>query len=314
MRLMCWDVDIVHRPDTELVDADYWSRLGVDIKFNPLFREYLEYTRQIRHSNPAPTDLPMSPENMPYYRGPRFQRTTSTGSDNADTLHIQSLLTDITTSTGWGHTHLSNVPLRFCETAPEVLTAMPSRTLLNSELALYARQATQYDWAVYSFSNGHFSSSIESHGLPFTICLACDTTEAGRSLFNEFAPNANVFSSGNDLLNHIRASGEQSIISGYFINSYCFRTSEITSSFWKLQLLIIAQLRLIRSLSVVVAIVIPNHDGRAVKSFAIGLEAAHWKVSKQSISYLNIGDSISDSCSVITAVHSSCAPNVIHLS
>ena len=41
------------------------------------------------------------------------------------------------------------------------------------------------------------------------------------------------------------------------------------------------QLRLIRSLSVVVAIVIPDHDGRAVKSFAKGLEAAHWKVSKQ---------------------------------
>ena len=37
MRLMCWDVDIVHRPDTELVDADYWSRLGVDIDFDPLF-------------------------------------------------------------------------------------------------------------------------------------------------------------------------------------------------------------------------------------------------------------------------------------
>ena len=25
MRLMCWDVDIVHRPDVELVDVDYWS-------------------------------------------------------------------------------------------------------------------------------------------------------------------------------------------------------------------------------------------------------------------------------------------------
>ena len=80
----------------------------------------------------------------------------------------------------------------------------------------------QFNWAIYSVSNGHFLSSIKSHGLPFTICLACDTTKAGRSLFNEFAPDANVFSSGNDLLNHIRASGEQSIISGYLINSYRF--------------------------------------------------------------------------------------------
>jgi hypothetical protein len=37
MHLMCWDVDIVHRPDTELIDADYWSRLGVDLDFDPLF-------------------------------------------------------------------------------------------------------------------------------------------------------------------------------------------------------------------------------------------------------------------------------------
>ena len=78
MRLMCWDVDIAHRPNSELVDADYWSWLGVDIEFDPLFHEYLEYTRQIRHSNPAPIDLPMHPENMPYYRGPHFQRTNST--------------------------------------------------------------------------------------------------------------------------------------------------------------------------------------------------------------------------------------------
>ena len=77
-----------------------------------------------------------------------------------------------------------------------------------------------YDWAVYSFSNRHFSSSIKSHGLPLSICLACDTSKSGRSLFNEFAPQATVLSSGKDLLNHIRALGHQSIISSYLINSW----------------------------------------------------------------------------------------------
>ncbi len=33
MRLMCWDVDIIHRPDSQLVDADYWSCLGANIDF-----------------------------------------------------------------------------------------------------------------------------------------------------------------------------------------------------------------------------------------------------------------------------------------
>jgi hypothetical protein len=41
MHLMCWDVDIIHKPDSQLVDASYWSHLGVDCDFNPLFHDYL---------------------------------------------------------------------------------------------------------------------------------------------------------------------------------------------------------------------------------------------------------------------------------
>ncbi len=47
MRLMCSDVDIVHWPDTELIDADYWSCLGVDLDFDPLFCEYLNLTHEL---------------------------------------------------------------------------------------------------------------------------------------------------------------------------------------------------------------------------------------------------------------------------
>jgi hypothetical protein len=158
---MCWDVDIVHNPDTELVNADYWSRLGVDLYFDPLFHEYLEFTPQLQKFHPAPTDLPMQPENMPYYHGPRFQKPT-TEMDTADTLHIQGLLTDIAMSTGWGHTYLSNIPGQVREMMPSVHAAPCSRTLLNLEVACYARQAMHFSWAVYSFLNGHFSSSIKS--------------------------------------------------------------------------------------------------------------------------------------------------------
>ena len=108
---------------------------------------------------------------------------------------------------------------------------------------------------------------MQSHNLPFQICLACDPYELGRSLFQEFAASVKVFNSGNDLLNHIRASGDTSVIHGYLINSYRFQTSEVTTSFWKLQLSIIAQLRLIRSLSIVVAIIVPDHDGRSISVF-----------------------------------------------
>jgi hypothetical protein len=111
-------------------------------------------------------------------------------------------------------------------------------------------------------------------------------------------------------LNHIRASGNTSVIHGYLINSYRFQTSEVTTSFWKLQLSIIAQLRLIRLLSIVVAVVIPDHDDRSISAFTRGLTAAHWNLSSREVSYQDIGDSIADSCTIIIAIHSSCASNV----
>jgi hypothetical protein len=62
-------------------------------------------------------------------------------------LHIQSLLMDITTSTGWGHTHLENVPAHIGNLA-WLVDPPQSRPLLNSELVLYTRQAMHYGWAV----------------------------------------------------------------------------------------------------------------------------------------------------------------------
>jgi hypothetical protein len=41
MQLMGWDVDIVYQNDHYMTDADYWSRLGTDLCFDPLFKTYL---------------------------------------------------------------------------------------------------------------------------------------------------------------------------------------------------------------------------------------------------------------------------------
>jgi hypothetical protein len=59
-----------------------------------------------------------------------------------------------------------------------------------------------------------------------------------------------------------------------------------------------------------VAIVIPDHDGRSVQTFIKGLKAAYWKVKSREVSYSDIGDSIVDSCTIITAIHSSSALTV----
>ena len=135
------------------------------------------------------------------------------------------------------------MPVRF-GTSPLRADSTPvtARTMYNSEFASYAFQMSQFSWAVYNFSNGHFVSSIQSLTLSFTIRVGCDTTQRGRSFFGEFAPEAQVFSTGNDFLNHIRSSGDRSILHGYLINTFWFRTTEITKTFWTLQLQIVAQL------------------------------------------------------------------------
>ena len=156
--------------------------------------------------------------------------------------------------------------------------------------------------------------TIQSQNLPFHISLACNTLEGGRSLFAEFAPRAQIFGSGNDLLHHIWASGETSVIHGYLINSYRFLESKVTSAFWKQQLAIIAQLHLICLLSLIIAVVIPDHDERSVKAFIQGLTTAHWKFSLRDTSYVKMSDSVVDSCTIITAVHSSAASTVEPLS
>jgi hypothetical protein len=66
MCLMGWDVDIVHRNDHCITDADYWSCLGTNLCFNPLFKTYLNLTRKLCLENPPPTSFPMKPKNMPY--------------------------------------------------------------------------------------------------------------------------------------------------------------------------------------------------------------------------------------------------------
>ena len=59
MQIMCWDVDLEHRTNEYLVDADYWSRLGKDLCFDPLLLEYVNQVIGLRKKYPAPEQLLM---------------------------------------------------------------------------------------------------------------------------------------------------------------------------------------------------------------------------------------------------------------
>ncbi len=86
--------------------------------------------------------------------------------------------------------------------------------------------------------------TISKHNLPFDILLACDPYAYGHALFDEFM-ECPILPRVAALLDHIRRSGDQSLIDGYLIHSHCYQTSEPTNKFWNLQASIVAQLQAI---------------------------------------------------------------------
>jgi hypothetical protein len=135
MRLMGWDVDIFHRTNDYLIDADYWSRLDSDLCYDPSFRIYLHLISDLHKDNPPPTSLPMKAEHMPYYRGPRnpvehCPAGTSTD-DFEDTIVdnvATTLITSIITQGDMGHTSICVHPVR---SGLFPSTSRPVRALYN---------------------------------------------------------------------------------------------------------------------------------------------------------------------------------------
>jgi hypothetical protein len=197
MRLMRWDVDIVRRNDHYIRDAHYWSRLGADLCFEPLFKTYLDLTCKLHLEKPPPTSFPMKPKNMPYYRGPRVIPASQHDQAPED-AHCQSIVSTVFVDNSHGLCHLSNVPVQFGDFGKAPPPA--SRPLLNDEFPCYAQQVLCFSWAVYSFQGGHFASTIQSQNLPFCVSIAWDPYEAGCSLFQEFTSCHHIFSSTNDML------------------------------------------------------------------------------------------------------------------
>ncbi len=190
------------------------------------------------------------------------------------------------------------------------MTLSSARSTNNDNIPCYVQQVLQFGWAVYSFHGGHFASTIQSWNLPFHVRLACDPYESGRSLFQEFTSCKQIFSSATDFLNHIRVSGDMSVIHGYLIHSNCYQSSKTNSKFWQLQTSIISQLPQVHSLSIIIAMVHPDNNGQSIKTFATNLKSNSWVVSSSDVSYPDLCDSIAGSCQYILGTHLSCAANV----
>jgi hypothetical protein len=217
MRFMCWDMDIEHRNDIFLMDADYWSRLVVDLCFDPLLKTYIKQVHSFRQRSPPPTALPPSPENMPYFRCPRLPKEATNAANLPPGVHI---LMSINGEPRLGFQNLLNYAVHFGTYAgPRTGHAHTARPLYNLDITVAASILLKFDWAVYGFNGGHFSLMITELGMPFNIVLACDPYANGWALFKEISLCPTILSSAPALLDHIHASGITAPLTGYLIHS-----------------------------------------------------------------------------------------------
>jgi hypothetical protein len=178
--------------------------------------------------------------------------------------------------------YLSNWPESFGDLPSDPPpTKSTVRSLYNSDLTVAARSLSHFDWVVYGFNSGHFILSIHSLRLPFKIVLTSNDYTHGRSLFTALSACTGPILGGcRALLDHVKASGITSKLSGYLIHSKQFNSTKPTSRFWQLQAAIVTQLRLTRSLSIFAAFIHPNHNSRAVShQFITRIKLDGWFVS-----------------------------------
>jgi hypothetical protein len=106
---------IVHRPGTLLSSPDYLSRLGADLCYDPMLRDYIQTIDAMKQSNPAVSSLPIQPENTPGFQKKRSAVSPETKivPDSADAA-TANIISTIYVNDSNGHScALSNVPISF---------------------------------------------------------------------------------------------------------------------------------------------------------------------------------------------------------
>ena len=236
MRFMLWAMDLYHRVARFLATPDYFSRLGADLYFDEMSREYLSKTIELRKLYPPVSGM-MRPENMPGYRAPRI-KTHLPQQDNAAATLLSSIMLD---DSGGHQFCLQTVPLLTGYLNAEEQNAMTHVAYYNHEVPVYAAELTSFSFAVYGFNSGHF---INRYAMPsFQVAMAADTRPCGRALFKKFTGCPVIADSADGLLQTIAASTAKSLLHGYCIHSHRFLKNETEKKFWAVQAAIVRALR-----------------------------------------------------------------------
>ena len=312
MRFQLWAMDLYHRSGFLMVSPDYMSRVGADLCFDELSRNYLNRTVNLRKNYPAASGT-MLPENMPGYRAPRVRSVlppdtttvattlVSLSDDNYVDPAFAPILTSIYSGNSGGHHFcLQTVPILTGYLTAEESDRITYRPLYQHHIPVIASELTSYSFAVYGFNSGHLLPL--HHEINIDVALAADTRPCGRALFKQFTRCPSISNSADDLLKRIQTSTATSTIHGYFIHSHRFRKRETEHTFWTVQSAIIRALRAKRGLQIFWVSIHPSCDMALANGFVRSTSRTGWIVSTTSVYFPDMGDSVADSSTFLVGV------------
>ena len=161
MHFVCWDMDIEHCNDIHLTDVDYFSRLGSDLCYDPLLRDYIQRVDVIKQDNPSLLALPIELQHMPYYLRPRLPKFVP------DSV---SCVATTLAPTNTRSQHLANWPIFFGFSAVPLCPDLPVNSLYNSDLSTTAGLLSHFDLAVYGSTVGILCIQFATVAFPSASC------------------------------------------------------------------------------------------------------------------------------------------------
>ena len=286
MELMFWQFTITHRGANWVVDADYWSRSGINIHIDPLLAEYASLA-QVLFKKYEPPSGEISPDTLPGFRRSSSLPSPTPSPVPCNMARIRELASP----------YYCNVPVQFCQDAD----LSPPTTLYNN-IGSSAFALQRFNWIVFGLGNAHFRSSIITQNLPFSIDAVVDTTIVGRSLAQTYLKCANIFSDHTELLPYLRSLRPPSV-HGYFIICPTLSDPPKQRSFLREQLSSIAEMKQRCGLTLVLLQIPSGYDVSIVSKFADKLHNVEWKTFSHSIQYADFDDCVHDGCTLLVAIN-----------
>jgi hypothetical protein len=279
---------INNRPGRMLEDADHFSRLGADIHIDPVLIDYLSFARQLCSEN-TPEQGDIHTDNLPGRRKKAKADTEVITLTNLAQVHLPEQCEFHYDENWMSLKTLRNIVVVF-NTLSEAQPKFNKHFCYATESAV-ALQA--HYWWIFQPKFGHFLQSAQKAAILFDVVIAVKSDQACRNMLQNYWKIQIMRGKLTDMVTYFTSTINPPRIQGYYISCPETLSNQSSSQSLSLQQSVISLLLRCSGLEIFVMEYRNNFSDYSVDNFIQTLSAEGWKISKQTIKFLDISDRFS---------------------